>query len=54
MLDPMGIAAEMGVDPRLQQSLGSLSDALAVPTGEAPEVTLEGAAYLHQIVQQAI
>ena len=54
MLNPMGIAAEMGVDPRLPQPLGRLPDPLAIAARKAPQVSLEGAAQFAQIVQKAI
>lgn len=47
MLNPMGVAPQLAVDLRLPQSLGSLPDPLAVPAGEAPQISLEGTAYLH-------
>ncbi len=52
VLDPVGIAAEVGVDPRLAQPLGSLPDPLAVAAGEAPEVSLEGAAQLFEVAEK--
>ena len=54
MLNHMGIAAEMGVDPRLPQPLGRLPHPLAVPAGKAPQVPLEFASNFLQIGKQGI
>ncbi len=50
----MSIAAEMGVDPCLPQPFGRLSDPLAVTAGKAPQVPLEGATQVDQIVNKTI